>query len=30
VISEMDMDDDGSISYLDFKHGMSKLNGFEE
>lgn len=30
VIDEMDMDDDGSISYLDFKHGMSKLNGFEE
>ncbi|KAL5263246.1 hypothetical protein ACHWQZ_G008584 [Mnemiopsis leidyi] len=30
VINEMDMDDDGSISYLDFKHGMSKLNGFEE
>lgn len=30
VIGEMDMDDDGTISFMDFKHGMSKQAAFQE
>ncbi|XP_041367026.1 calcium and integrin-binding family member 3-like isoform X2 [Gigantopelta aegis] len=30
VLEEVDMDDDGSLSYLEFEHVMSRATGFEK